>query len=181
MIEEYEEKISSNFKGTIIDIETIGEFNRLFKYDSRQYKDIRQVIFGYINSTHLHINCAKDHNGIDQLKVITSKIIDVLDRPLYAFNCDFERGVLFHHIGIKTIFYGELNIRKYEKKMDAIQYLGIPNYNDPFHDNGLMCVKAWNDKEFDKAIAHNRACLLKERDILLKRGHRIPNDLELIE
>lgn len=181
MIEEYEEEISSDFEGTIIDIETIGEFNRLFKYDSRQYKDIRQVIFGYINNMHLHIYCAKDRSGIDQLGVITSETIYTLDKPLYAFNCDFERGVLFHHIGIKTIFQGELNIRKYERKGDAIQLLNIPNYDDPFYDNGFMCMKAWNDKEFNKAIAHNRACLLKERDILLKRGHRIPDELEFIE
>ena len=58
MIEEYEESVSSNLKGTIIDIETVGEFNRLFKYDSRQYKDMTQVIFGYINQEHLHIYCA---------------------------------------------------------------------------------------------------------------------------
>ena len=48
MIIEHHEKVISNFEGTIIDIETIGEFNRLYKHDSRQYKEIVQVILGYM-------------------------------------------------------------------------------------------------------------------------------------
>jgi len=35
-------------------------------------------------------------------------------------------------------------------------------------------------EEFDKAIAHNRACLLKERDILIKRGFRKPDELKFV-
>ncbi len=181
MIEEYEESVSSNFKGTIIDIETVGEFSRLFKYDSRQYKDMTQVIFGYINQEHLHIYCAKDSSGIEQLREITGKIITILEKPLYAFNCDFESGVWFHHIGINILFDGELNREKYERKRDAVQLLRIPNYDDPFFDNGFICIKAWNNRKFDKAIAHNRSCLLKERDILLKRGYRKPDGLEFIK
>jgi len=38
---------------------------------------------------------------------------------------------------------------------------------------------AWQAGEFDKAVAHNRACLMKERDILLKRGYRKPDGLPL--
>jgi hypothetical protein len=38
---------------------------------------------------------------------------------------------------------------------------------------------AWQNGEFDKAIAHNRACLMKERDILLRRGYRKPDGLAL--
>jgi len=180
-IEEYEEQTSSEFEGTIIDIETIGEFNRLFKYDSRKYRDILQVIFGYIDNKHLRIYCAKDSGSIEQLKVITGNIITTLDKPLYAFNCNFESCVWFYHIGINILFDGELNKEKYESKKDAVRLLGIPNYSDPFFNNGLMCMRAWNNKEFDKAISHNRACLLKERDILLKRGYRKPDGLEFIE
>lgn len=178
MIAEYEEKISSDFEGTIIDIETIGEFNRLYKYDSRQYKEMIHVILGYMNKEHLHIYCAKDSRGIDQLKEMTQVIIETLARPLYAFNCEFESGVWFHHVGMKVVFDGELNREKYEKKKDAVRILRIPNYDDPFFDNGFMCIKAWNNREFNKAIAHNRACLLKERDILLKRGYREPTGTE---
>lgn len=78
-------------------------------------------------------------------------------------------------IDIETI--GELQRWKYEHTKDAVLSLGIPNYDDPFSDQGGKCMKAWQDGIFDKVIAHNRACLLKEKDILLKRGYRRPNEL----
>ena len=180
MITEYEERTGSDFKGTIIDIESIGEFDRFYLSDSRSYRKIIQVIFGYINQEHLHIYCAKDVSGIDQLKETTQETIKTLVRPFYAFNCVFESGVWFHHVGIKIVFDGELNREKYEKKKNTVEFLRIPNYDDPFFDDGFMCMKAWNNREFDKAIAHNRACLLKERDILLKRGYRKPDELEFV-
>ncbi len=52
MIREFKEDINSNFDGTIVDIESIGEFNnnRLYKVynDSRQYENMQQVILGFI-------------------------------------------------------------------------------------------------------------------------------------
>ena len=175
MIIGHQEDINSDFEGTIIDIETVGDFCNF--YDSRRYKDITQVIFGYINKQHLHIYCAKGAEGITKLQESTKNILDTLERPFYAFNADFESSVWFHQLGKKVVFDGELNKEKYEKKSDAVSNLGIPNYEDPFYDNGLLCKEAWERGEFRKAIAHNKACLLKERDILLKRRPRTPNEL----
>jgi hypothetical protein len=175
MIKEYIEESNLDFEGTIVDIETIGEFDRSYPYDSRHYRKIKQVIFGYIDKERLHIYCAKSVAGIDKLKSITPDIFAGLKRPFYAFNCNFESGVWFHHIGLQIDFDGELQGVPFESKKSAILQLKIPNYEDPFWDKGLMCIKAWNDQDFDKAIAHNRACLLKERDILLKRGHCEPD------
>ncbi len=180
MIAEHKEHIRSDFKGTIIDIETIGEFCRFYRNDSRQYKDLKQVIFGYISQECLYIYCAKDKEGITKLQKMTEQIIETLVRPFYVFNCDFESGVWFHNIGIKVCFDGELNKCKYESKKDAVRILGIPNYDDPFFDDGFMCIEAWSSKNYEKAIAHNRACLLKERDILVKRGARKPGELRFI-
>ena len=78
-------------------------------------------------------------------------------------------------------FQKELNQEKYESKSRAVSFLGIPQYNDPFNDNGLLCMNAWLKGQTEKAIAHNRSCLLKERDILLKRGTRKPDKLKFIE
>jgi hypothetical protein len=171
--------IESNFKGTIIDIETIGEptKNPLYKAynDSRQCENIKQVILGIISNTRLEIHCATNNEGIDELKMNTSKILGECKRPFYAFNADFESSVWFHHIGIVISFDGELQKMKFEKKSNAIKELNIPNYDDPFHDEGKLCMEAWGKTQFEKAIAHNRACLLKERDILVKRGFREPN------
>jgi len=179
LIIEHKEDISSNFEGTIIDIETTGEFRNQYP-DSRRYKNFRQVIFGFINSYGLQIFCAKGMEAISELKEKTEDIIDSLGRPFYAFNSQFERGVLFYNLGKEIDFDGELQEGR-ESKANARSYLGIPNYDDPFYDNGYLCMKAWENGEFDKAKAHNRACLLKERDILLKRGFRTPDELRFVK
>jgi hypothetical protein len=181
LIQELHEDIKSDFEGTIVDIESVGNFCQDYRYDSRHYKDIRQVIFGYIHSQHLHIYCARTPEGIEKLRLMTPQIFDSLKRPYYAFNCNFESGVWFHHVGLQIDFDGELQGEAFESKKNAILRLKISNYNDPFFDQGLLCMKAWTAKDFDKAIAHNRACLLKERDILLKRGHCEPDKVKFIK
>jgi len=180
MILMFKEELLSDFEGTVIDIETIGELDRSSKQDSRQYRKIQQVIFGYITNDRIHIYCAKGKDGIDQLAERIVKGLDTLNRPFYAFNCDFESGVWFHHLGVQIRFDGELNGSKYESKRDAIHSLGIPNYADPFNDQGLLCIKAWEGRRYKLAVAHNRACLIKEKDILIKRGYRVPNELQFV-
>jgi len=175
VIIQHKEDISSNFEGTIIDIETIGEFHNEYP-DSRRYKDIQLVILGFINRHALHIFCAKGIEAISELNEKTKDIIDSVERPFYAFNCGFETGVLFCELGREIYFDGELQ-EAYESKRKAVRNLDIPNYDDPFYDKGLWCMNAWHNGEFGAAIAHNRACLLKERDILLKRGFRTPDEL----
>ncbi|HEX7475207.1 MAG TPA: hypothetical protein VF318_04510, partial [Dehalococcoidales bacterium] len=175
MIQEHIEESKAEFEGTILDIETIGEFDRVYSYDSRNYRKLQQVIFGYITKEKLHIFCARTLEGIEKLRLLTPEIFAGLKRPYYAFNCNFESGVWFHHAGMQIDFDGELQGEPFESKKNAILRLRISNYNDPFYDQGFMCIKAWNDRDFAKAIAHNRACLLKERDILLKRGHCEPD------
>jgi len=179
MIIKHEEPVESDFEGTVIDIETIGEFARHYS-DSRQYKDIHLVIFGFINRHALQIFCAEGKGSINELKEEIRKIINRLGRPFYAFNSGFERGVLFHNLGVEIDFDGELNKEKFESKAKAVRELVTPNYDDPFFDNGYLCMEAWESGEFDKAIAHNRACLLKERDILLKRTPRNPDELRCV-
>ena len=171
------EKVKSSFKGTIIDIETIGNFRNDFS-DSRRYQEIVPVIFGFIRNEELTIFCAKGKDSIEQLKIIIKEIIQNLDPPFYAFNSVFEKGTLYHHLGNKIEFKRELNKDKYESKLSAVRSLGISNYDDPFNDNGKLCMNAWLNGKLKEAISHNRACLLKEREILLKRGFREPDKLE---
>lgn len=173
------EDIESTFSGTIIDIETIGSFRGEYN-DSRRYKEIIPVIFGFIDNQKLNIICAKNEDSIEKLKHKIRGILPELKTPFYAFNSDFERGALFHHLLMPVEFHGELNKEKFEAKRVAVQTLKISNYADPFNDNGKACMNAWLNGEIDKAIAHNRSCLLKEKDILLKRGFRKPDDLKLM-
>lgn len=180
MIETHEEEVGSDFNGTIIDIETIGNFCNEFN-DSRRYKDHIPVIFGFINNSKLVVHCAKSKDFIEKLKQEIIGLLDKLEKPFYAFNCDFERGVFFHRLGKKVVFEGELNKKKYEKKRDVVSERNIPNYDDPFKDDGSLCIRAWLNGQLKQSIAHNRSCLLKERDILLKRRSRKPDELKFVE
>jgi hypothetical protein len=178
VIIEHTEEIAENFDGTIIDIETIGEFRDQYP-DSRRYMSIQMVIFGYIKKDRLRILCARGTDAITGLNSQVVGLIEALPRPFYAFNCGFEQGVLFYQLGKKIDFEGELQ-EYHESKAYARSCLGIPNYDDPFYDRGFYCMVAWANGEFDAAIAHNRACLLKEKDILLRRGFREPDKMEFI-
>jgi|SRR3990172_11128801 len=180
MIRIYTEEIASDFEGTIIDLETIGDFVERYD-DSRRYREILPVIFGYIDREGVHILCAGDRDSISELRIEIVKVLDSLKRPFYAFNADFERGVLFHRTGKEVQFEGELNREKFESKKGAVQSLGISNYGDPCNDNGWLCSQEWLNGKIEHAILHNRSCLLKERDILLKRGFREPAGLRLTE
>ena len=180
LILEYREDTASNFEGTIIDLETVGEFDQRY-YDSRQYQNIEMVIFGYINSCGLTIACARGTEALDKLLERGEGIIEGLERPFYAFNANFERAVLFNQLGHEVGFGGELQKKPYERKADAVKSLNIPNYDDPYYDKGLLCMFAWRKGDYRQAMAHNRACLLKERDILLKRGFKEPDELKFVK
>jgi len=181
MIQEYTEETKSDFEGTILDIETIGEFDQSCQWDSRHYRKFKQTILGYIDKNRLHIYCARNMEGIEKLRLLTPELLAGMKRPFYAFNCSFESGVWFNLMGIRIKFDGELQGESFESKKNAILKLRISNYNDPFWDNGQMCIKAWNNRDFEKTIAHNRACLLKEREILLKRGYCEPAKVQFIK
>lgn len=179
----HSETAKSNFKGTIMDIETIGEFCREYR-DSREYQKLIPLIFGYIDKNGLNIHCSKiDCSGriepTENFKAAVAQIMPNSRKPLYAFQCCFEQGVLFHSWGITINFDGELNKDKCEWKGNAVASLGIENYDDPFNDVGRKCKEALEKGNAELSIRHNRSCLLKERDILLRRGYRKPDDLYL--
>ena len=177
MIIEHKENISSDFYGTIIDIEFIGNFNRFYSIDdARRYEDTKLIIFGFMNKEFLHIHCAKGIEGIAELNVKTGEIMDSLKTTsltlTFAFHCDVTSGVLFHVLGFKPFFHGELGTGSTERKADVVKELNISNYDDPFFGDGFACSQAWMNSQFNEAIAHNRACLLTERDILIKRHYK---------
>lgn len=181
-VEIYEERLKSEVEGIIIDIETIGEFDKKYKGDSRECRNIIPVIFGYLTKNGLKIYYVEKKNEIPQMKKFLANYIPSLNRPFYAFNCEFESSVLYHSCDLNLDFDHELNSEKYEPKRNAVRRLGIGNYGDPFDGDGKKCKEAWlRGDAIDKCIEHNRACLLKERDILLKRGFRKPDDIQFVQ
>ncbi len=181
MIKEHREVIHSDFTGTIIDIETIGDFNERYRNtgDIREYEDIQQVIFGLVTKDYLQILYVRGKDEIPELTNRIAGIIDKLEKPFYAFNTSFEKQVLSLRLGRNISFECELQKERFESKARAVRELGIPAHDDPFNDKGILCMYAWQNGDFERAVAHNRACLLKERDILLKRGYRKPDGLSL--
>ena len=177
MLTTFSEKSRSDFRGTIVDIETIGPF--CYDYDdSRHYHKLRPTAFGLIDGDELNIACAKGMDSIDALRIEIRRRLPGLRKPLFAFNCHFEQGVLFHACQTQTPFHRELNREKFESKKAVVASLGINNYDDPFNDEGKRCAEAFVKGQYELVIKHNRSCLLKERDILLTRGYREPDPLE---
>ncbi len=175
----YEEDAKSNFEGTIIDLETIGNFQNTY-FDSRRYANIKITTFGFITKDWLKIHYTPNPEGMGDLnKEILSTIIS-LPKPFFAFNAAFEMSVLFHNLG-KKIGFKELNRFTFEKKKSVVEHLGIQNYDDPFDDDGKQCITTWENGDVHKVVAHNRADLLKQKDILLKRGFREPDKIKFKE
>lgn len=179
MVKVYEEVESSDFEGTIIDIETIGDFDYNYS-DSRKYRSLLPVIFGLITNSGLKIYYVEKKKEIGDLEQKIIKVLPRLKTPFYAFNCEFETCVLFYSCGQNVKFDCELNQDKFEWKGDVVKLLAINSYNDPFNDVGKLCKEAWLRGEIEDCIHHNRSCLLKERDILLKRSFRKPDDFTLV-
>ncbi|MFA4819951.1 MAG: hypothetical protein WC613_03245 [Candidatus Aenigmatarchaeota archaeon] len=178
------EPIVSQFDGTIIDLETTGDFSKQYKHpeysDSREYSNIKPVFFGFMTSRGIEIHCAESKSEINELLSTIVKLVPNLPKPFHSFNTPFETGVLFHSTGEKILFERELNKERYEAKRLAVEVLKLQNYDDPFLDNGKMFPPAWEKGNMKDCIAHNRADLFKERDILLKRGFRTPDEFRFI-
>ena len=118
----WQEEMKSDFSGTIIDIESIGGFQSNY-FDSRRYANIVPVIFGFITKDGLSIHCAKKNQSIPVLHNKIPELLKELPRPFHAFNTHFETGSIYHQLGLKIIFDGELQKREREWKGDAVKSL----------------------------------------------------------
>ena len=169
------EKTSMRFGGTIIDLETIGPFNRAYPpWDPRHYASVTPTIFGYLTGDTLAQHCAKNTEEIQEIIEIMRDTLPMLEQPFYALNCSFERCIITNTCGQEHPFQ-DVRENKYRGSKWAIrERLGIPTYDDPFHGDGLRCMHEWHRGNYDDCLRHNRACLLIERDIHeFARGIRV--------
>ena len=92
MVLEHREYSSMRIKGTIIDLESTGEFDRAYPpWDPRQYANISPTIFGHITGETLVQHCAEDTEEIQEIIHLMRDTLPNLERPFYALNCCFER------------------------------------------------------------------------------------------
>ena len=166
MVREHREPISMRIKGTIIDLETTGEFDRAYPpWDPRQYANISPTIFGYMTGETLVQHCAEGEEQIQDIVDIMKDALPRLEQPFYALNCNFERCVIINTCRQDHPFRDVRENKYYGSKWAIRQRLGIPTYGDPFHGDGLRCMHEWHRGNYDDCLRHNRACLLIERDI----------------
>ncbi len=167
MLIEVREPVIFRFAGTVIDYETIGEFDRQYpSQDPRCYAQLKPVIFGYITGETLVQYCAEGPEDIEALVRVMNDKLPRLSPPFYALNCHFERGVSFN--SCKFVPDPLLDVRAnryYGPKWAIREELGIPTHSDPFDGDGLRCMREWGLGNYADCLRHNRACLLIERDI----------------
>jgi len=175
MVREHREPSSMRIKGTIIDLESTGGFDREYPpWDPRQYANISPTIFGYITGETLIQHCAEGEKEIQEIVEIMKDTLPRLEKPFYALNCNFEKYVITNTCGQEHPVL-DVRERKYRGSKWAIrEKLGIPTYDDPFDGDGLRCMHEWHEGNYKDCLRHNRACLLIERDIQeFARGIRV--------
>ena len=160
------EHSSMRIKGTIIDLESIGGFDREYPpWDPRQYANISPTIFGYITGENLVQHCAEGEEQIQEIVDTMKDALPRLEQPFYALNCNFERCVISNACRQDHSFQDVRENKYYGSKRAIREWLGIPTYDDPFQGDGLRCMHEWHRGNYDDCLRHNRACLLIERDI----------------
>jgi hypothetical protein len=174
----YEEEVETLFEGTIIDLETIGDFERVpYTEDMQDYLDrycmMKVTTIGTLSDGCLNVMIAYDDEHLKRFQKSVLSSVRSAERPLYAFNKSFEEGCVYwasscelHH------FDFDIQMHQGEKKQQVVRDLGLLDYNDPYLGEGWRCVGAFREGNLGEIIRHNRSCLLKEYGILRKRGSR---------
>lgn len=168
-MKEYSEKTKRlRLKGTILDIETVGEFEQRFpSWDERYYTNLQPTILGYLTDDVLVQHCAE---GFDEIGKLIEEMLDTipkLESPVFALNSRFERHILKKSCNLEPLIVDVRGIVP-GSKWKLREKLGIPTYDDPFNGVGRKCAIEWLNGEYEKCMKHNRACLQIERDILEK-------------
>ena len=170
--------------GSIIDLETVGDFISSRGLD--RYREIQPISLGFFFGNTLQIialrGFSKAHKSA--LRDVCRIFLSTIPRPFYAYNTDFEMGVLYWFLNENVQFDRDLMLKvrnesgtiRNEKKKHVVKDLSISNFDDPFYDEGYRVLSAWQkfketneDEHIRKIMRHNRACLLKEYWILKKR------------
>ena len=87
MLISHNEKIKSDFEGTIIDVESIGLFCRNYPDDDfRQYRRVIPTILEYIIKDELKILCDKGKSAPNELQKETLKILPSLKKTSICFS-----------------------------------------------------------------------------------------------
>jgi len=175
------------FVGAVIDLETDGQPFSDNCHGAGRCKLQSAVSCAILNESRVEV-IAKTWESPDW--VFTKEVEKGLAQtkhPYYAFNAGFDMAILSKLLGKEVAFDRELQQFDRQRKGSCRQSLGIPNFDDPFHDRGYLASEEWKkhlktrEKECVKKImAHNLPCFLKEYCILVRGGYRVidPNSVK---
>jgi len=167
------------FVGAVIDLETDGQpFSDEFCGAGR-CKLQCAVSCAILNEDYVEV-IAKTWESSDWVFAKeVEKSLAKTKHPYFAFNAGFDVAILSKLLGNEVLFDRELQQFEFQSKGSYRKNLGIPNFDDPFHDNGKLAGLEWKkhlktrEKEcVNKIMAHNLSCVLKEYCILVRGGYR---------
>lgn len=164
MIRRHVEEVTNYVPGTIVFLLTIGRENRQF-VDLTRYEEVYPVICGTLSGQVLSIHYVVDFDNMsDLLQQIRSTLLD-LPKPYWTFDQEHVDGVLLEHLGLQLDIQG-LQAYPGETMRDAMEELGIEQYEDPHGDNPRACTQDWLNGNFQRCVQHARASLLKMAELL---------------
>jgi hypothetical protein len=167
------------FVGTVIDLETDGQ-PFLNKLGAGRYKQQCATSCAILDKNNIEVIAKTCDTPEGTFAKEVDKRLGDTNHPYYAFNSGFDMAILSKLLGRAILFDRELQQYPFQSKGDYRKKLGIPNFDDPFHDDGKLAGKEWNKhlktRKKDcvkKIMAHNLACVLKEYCILVRGGYRV--------
>jgi len=167
-------------EGTIIDLETIGPLHDSIK-GTKRYREVKPYLFGYLTGNRIVQKYVEKSDHISALlEFIKETNFADFQKPLYAFFVEFETGVIYCSTGKRLLFDRELKKGKGSKE-ELVKKFGISNYDDPFPGQGIRLIQEFENGNIEGPLRHNKACLLKERDILYRRGFADPPRIDFHE
>lgn len=167
------------FIGAVIDLETDGQPFSDNCHGAGRCKLQSAVSCAILNEDSVEVIAKTWESPDGAFTEEVEKCLTQTKHPYYAFNSGFDMAILSKMLGNKVPFDRELQQFTYQSKGRYRQNLGIPNFDDPFHDNGRLAGLEWKkhlktrERECVKRIiAHNLTCVLKEYCILVRGGYR---------
>jgi len=170
----------NGFVGAVIDLETDGQpFTDNF-HGAGRCKLQSAVSCAILNDNSVEVIAKTCYTPDGVFTKEVEKGLAQTEHPYYAFNAGFDIAIISKLLGKEVPFDRELQQFEFQSKGSYRKSLGIPNFDDPFHDNGRLAGVEWRnhlktrDKECVKKIMlHNLSCVLKEYCILVRGGYRV--------
>ncbi|PIU58884.1 hypothetical protein COS86_07170 [Candidatus Bathyarchaeota archaeon CG07_land_8_20_14_0_80_47_9] len=167
------------FEGAVIDLETDEQNFLDDQCGAARYRNHTAVCCSILDKDEVQIIARTRSAPAELFSQSVDERLKKVSRPYYAFNAGCDMALLSSLLSRDIPFDRELQQCEYQNKGRLRREFGIPDFSDPFTDNGLLAAREWtnhcdtgNVECVKRIIAHNLACVLKEYCILMRSGYR---------